>query len=82
MAGLLDGNREGLDFCSLPALNRVYKSVCHVFSHYCHIFVKSISDQKDKASAIKMVDPGSITSREKPKTTKVGLHSFLLDVYQ
>ena len=36
-----------------------------------------ISGRVDKASATDTVDSGSIPSRVKPKTIKVGIHSFL-----
>ena len=41
-----------------------------------------ISGRVDRASATETVDSGSIPSRIKPKTMKIGIHSFLLDVQQ
>ena len=35
-----------------------------------------ISGRVDRASATKAVDLGSIPGRVKPKTTKIGIHSF------
>ena len=34
-------------------------------------------DQVDRASATETVDSGSIPGRVKPKTIKIGIHSFL-----
>ena len=36
----------------------------------------SISGRVDRASATKTVDLGSIPGRVKPKTIKIGIHSF------
>ena len=36
----------------------------------------SISGRVDRASAIEAVDTGSIPGRVKPKTMKIGIHSF------
>ena len=41
-----------------------------------------ISGRVDGASAAEAVDLGSIPGRVKPKTIKIGIHSFLLDVQQ
>ena len=37
---------------------------------------QSISGRVDRASATEAVDTGSIPGRVKPKTTKIGIHSF------
>ena len=37
---------------------------------------KSISGRVDRASATEAVDTGSIPGRVKPKTIKIGIHSF------
>ena len=37
---------------------------------------KPISGRVDRASATEAVDSGSIPGRVKPKTTKIGIHSF------
>ena len=37
---------------------------------------KSISGRMDKAYATETVDSGSIAGRVKPKTIKIGMHSF------
>ena len=39
-----------------------------------------ITGRVDRASATETVDLSSIPSRVKPKTLKIGIHSFLLDV--
>ena len=41
-----------------------------------------ISGRVDRASATETVDLGLIPGRVKPKTIKIGIHSFLLDVQQ
>ena len=38
--------------------------------------VQPISGRVDRASATEAVDSGSIPSRVKPKTVKIGIHSF------
>ena len=38
--------------------------------------VKPISGRVDRASATEAVDTGSIPGRVKPKTIKIGIHSF------
>ena len=38
--------------------------------------IKPISGQVDRASATDAVDSGSIPGRVKPKTIKIGIHSF------
>ena len=37
---------------------------------------KPISGRLDRASTTDSVDPGSIRGRVKPKTIKIGIHSF------
>ena len=39
-------------------------------------WLKPISGRVDRASATETVDLGSIPSRVKPKTIKIGIHSF------
>ena len=39
-----------------------------------------ITGRVDRASATETVDLSSIPSRVKPKTLKIGIHSFLLDI--
>ena len=41
-----------------------------------------MSGPVDRASATETVDSSSIPGRVKPKTKKIGIHSFLLDVQQ
>ena len=44
---------------------------------YCRAgYLKPISGRVDRASAVKAVDTGSIPGRVKPKTIKIGIHSF------
>ena len=39
-------------------------------------YIEPVSNQVDRAFAIVAVDSGSIPGRVKPKTTKIGIHSF------
>ena len=41
-----------------------------------------ISGKVDRAFGTKTVDSGSISGRVEPKTIKIGIHSFALDVQQ
>ena len=41
-----------------------------------NFYLKSISGRVDRASATEAVDLGSIPGRVKPKTRKIGIHSF------
>ena len=41
-----------------------------------HTLIQPISGRVDRASATEAVDMGSIPSRVKPKTIKIGIHSF------
>ena len=43
---------------------------------YCILHFKPISDRVGRASATEAVDLGSIPGRVKPKTIKIGIHSF------
>ena len=47
-----------------------------VFYVYADDIIQTISGRVDRASATETVDSGSISSRVKPKTTKIGIHSF------
>ena len=52
---------------------------CHDLKILCSAFFKSelpISDRVDRGSATEAVDSGSITGGVKPKTLKIGIHSF------
>ena len=40
------------------------------------MFPQPISGRVDRASATEAVDTGSIPGRVKPKTIKIGIHSF------
>ena len=40
------------------------------------IYSDTISGRVDRASATEAVDSGSIPGRVKPKTIKIGIHSF------
>ena len=52
--------------------------ICLRFSSFLNRFFtfKPISGQVDKASPTEAVDSGLIPSRVKPKTIKIGVHSF------
>ena len=41
-----------------------------------YVFILPISGRVDRASATEAVDSGSIPGRVKPKTIKIGIHSF------
>ena len=45
-------------------------------NYYSCIILKPISGRVDRASATETVDLGSIPGRVKPKTIKIGIHSF------
>ena len=47
-----------------------------------YLRLEPISGRVDRASATEAVDTGSIPGRVKPKTIKIGIHSFPLDVQQ
>ena len=62
------------------AFNFLYKTkhvrlklIFHIFEAACNLF---ISGRVDRASATETVDSGSILGRVKPKTVKIGIHSF------
>ena len=51
------------------------RSVCKGNKFICDVFYP-ISGRVDRASATEAVDSGSIPGRVKPKTIKIGIHSF------
>ena len=61
----------------ISAIPRELRGIALQFSRHT-----PISGRVDRASAIETVDSGSITARVKPKTIKIGIHSFSVDVQQ
>ena len=64
-----------------------YMQLCHIHLYQkiackkvarvnAALVIKSISGRVDRASASEAVDSGSIPGRIKPKTIKIGIHSF------
>ena len=50
--------------------------LCVCFPFFLLPFFQPISGRVDRASATEAVDSGSIPGRVKPKTIKIGIHSF------
>ena len=53
-----------------------YPSIVLFFNNNSYIFQKPISGRVDRASATEAVDSSSIPGQVKPKTIKIGIHSF------
>ena len=50
--------------------------LCKMFIKYKTLKFVPISGRVDRGSATEAVDTGSIPGRVKPKTIKIGIHSF------
>ena len=64
-----------------PHINRIIRKATTALMQYGQIVgktwkIKLISGRVDRASATEAVDTGSIPGRVKPKTIKIGIHSF------
>ena len=53
-----------------------YPTIVLFLNNNSYIFQKSISGRVDRASVTEAVDSSSIPGRVKPKTIKIGIHSF------
>ena len=69
--------RESLnDVRNAQYLQRKKPSSLHNIFQLLLTLLKPISGRVDRASSTEMVESGSIPGRVKPKTTKIGIHSF------